>query len=642
MHGAVIASTADPSKNLLSTESLGVTGLANHANYSGASFGGSVGFSGGSASPSPDLGVAQGDTAASVTRSDIAAGTIVVRNGDTSSLAGLDRNATDLQQEGLTDRFDVDAINRNIEAGRIAGEVGFRAAGDLAAAKGWEEGSMERTALHGVVGAAMAALGGGSALDGISGAVSNQLAFKAMYSFLENNLGLDPSSPLFASLMEAGSLAVGTAVGGTTGAAVASSATKNNWLKHYEAEQLEEATKACGPSNQNACALAEQLRGLNASRDAEYAAYATKVRAEAAEKGITLSLEEFDRQTAGYWASYDMVGRDAVYPGALFSRTYQSAGQSLVDALKLQGQLLQFAKKYAPLPILADTTPIGIGMLEGAGDTYGSWISGSNYFTGESLDPNQQRDGKFLSLVGLFMPGGLLSNGVKGSAQSAVRNEIQHELKEEVAKSAANTLRLAKPEFNVPQGYTVKVEADGIATVTGPQGGIYKSTGSYDSSGRQIYSDSSGKYFTLEDGRTQVASPNQNVGKDNATKGQQSDADYGKTLEGTGARSQVAYKDGVEVSPNTPGSVRLDYCIDGVCSMEVKNYNLTVNTSGLVRNVARQAIERVRHLPEGMEQLIVIDIRGQTVTTQQEVAIRKAISDQSNGVIMPESIDFMR
>lgn len=74
-------------------------------------------------------------------------------------------------------------------------------------------------------------------------------------------------------------------------------ATQNNWLKHYEAEQLKEAEKACSPANKQACALAEELRGLNASRDAEYAAYATKVRAEAKEKGITLSLEEFDRQT---------------------------------------------------------------------------------------------------------------------------------------------------------------------------------------------------------------------------------------------------------------------------------------------------------------------------------------------------------
>ncbi|MGQ7557978.1 hypothetical protein ACTGYQ_11960, partial [Streptococcus suis] len=46
LDGAVIASTADPSKNLLSTESLGVTDLSNQANYSGGSFGGSVGFSG--------------------------------------------------------------------------------------------------------------------------------------------------------------------------------------------------------------------------------------------------------------------------------------------------------------------------------------------------------------------------------------------------------------------------------------------------------------------------------------------------------------------------------------------------------------------------------------------------------------------
>ncbi|MCC7633270.1 hemagglutinin repeat-containing protein [Stenotrophomonas rhizophila] len=662
LDGAVIASTADPSKNLLSTESLAVTDLSNQANYSGTSFGGSAGFSGsigdqsnGGANPgaptgtqwnrpgaSPSLGVPQGDSATSVTRSDISAGTVVVRNGDTSALDGLERIATELQNEGLANKFDAEAINRNLEAGRIAGEIGFRAAGDIAAANGWEEGSAERTALHGVVGAAMAALGGGNALDGLSGAVANQLAFKAMYSYLTENMGLDPTSPLFASLMEAGSFATGTAVGGQTGGAVASSATQNNWLKHYEAEQLEEAAKACSQANQQACALAEELRGLSASRDAEYAAYAAKVRAEAKEKGITLSLEEFDRQTAGYWASYDMLGRDAAYPGAVFSRTYPTAGQGLIDSLKLQGQLLKLANKYAPFPIFADTTPVGIGILESAGETYGSWISGNNYFTGESLDPNQQRDGMLLSLVGLFMPGGVLGAGSKGTIENTVRNEIRHELKEEVVQNAANTLRLAKPEFNVPQGYTVKVEADGIATVTGPQGGVYKSTGHYDSLGRQVYSDSSGKYYTLEDGRKATLSPNQNVGKDNATKGQQTDADYGRDLEGTGARPQVAFKDGKEVSPNTPGSVRPDYCIDGVCSIEVKNYNLTLNTSGLIRDISRQAIERVKHLPEGMQQLLVIDIRGQAVPVEQQAAIREAIFANSKGAIKRESIQFMK
>ena len=46
LDGAVIASAAGRSKKLPSTESLGVTDLSNHANYSGGSFGGSVGFSG--------------------------------------------------------------------------------------------------------------------------------------------------------------------------------------------------------------------------------------------------------------------------------------------------------------------------------------------------------------------------------------------------------------------------------------------------------------------------------------------------------------------------------------------------------------------------------------------------------------------
>jgi len=41
-----------------------------------------------------------------------------------------------------------------------------------------------------------------------------------------------------------------------------------------------------------------------------------------------------------------------------------------------------------------------------------------------------------------------------------------------------------------------------------------------------------------------------------------------------------------------------------------------------------------------MEQLLVIDIRGQTVTFEQRAAIREAIAKNSNGAIKPESIQF--
>ncbi len=245
LDGAVIASTADPSKNLLSTESLGVTDLSNHANYSGGSWGGSVGFSGsigdqsnggqnagaptetiwGGPSGSPILGIPPGDSASSVTRSDISAGTVVVRNGDTSALDGLDRTATDLQQEGLANKFDAEKVQRDLEAGKLASEFAFRAAGDLAdemtskyrdaqitaaaaekvlasdnaseadraAARAllekaneviasnqdqydlWKDGGTAKSILHAVTGLVVAGAGGGDLLSGALGAGAAEL-----------------------------------------------------------------------------------------------------------------------------------------------------------------------------------------------------------------------------------------------------------------------------------------------------------------------------------------------------------------------------------------------------------------------------------------------------------------------------------
>ena len=119
----------------------------------------------------------------------------------------------------------------------------------------------------------------------------------------------------------------------------------------------------------------------------------------------------------------------------------------------------------------------------------------------------------------------------------------------------------------------------------------------------------------------------------------QSELDVGKDL-GSGAKEQVSYKDGHEVSYGTTGSTRPDWCVGTTCSVEVKNYNIATNQSGLINNVAKQAIERQKHLPEGMEQTVIIDIRGQTVTAQQQAAITKAIIEKSNGVLTPLSIRF--
>ena len=121
----------------------------------------------------------------------------------------------------------------------------------------------------------------------------------------------------------------------------------------------------------------------------------------------------------------------------------------------------------------------------------------------------------------------------------------------------------------------------------------------------------------------------------------QSEKDVGKDL-GTGWREQVSYKDGKEVPYGTKGSTRPDWCNGNTCGIEDKNYNIAANINGLINNVSKQALHRAENLPAGMQQRIIIDVRGQIVTPNQERTIIKGIVEKSNGVIAPTSIRFKR
>jgi filamentous hemagglutinin len=254
LDGAVIASTATPELNRLSTGSLGVTHLDNVAEYGASSV--SVSYSGSgtagnqsgpgySGGFSPGLAVPQSESTSSVTRSDIAAGTVEVRNGDASALDGLDRTVTELQQRGLENRFDLEEVQGNLEAGQLAGQVGFRAAGDIATAmqrnavndltnatneeeqqaaltrlEQWSDGGAYRAILHGATGAVVASLGGGDALQAALSAGSVERARGELAAYLVSQ-GIAYGSPEFDSLMELGSIALGGALGGGSGAATA-------------------------------------------------------------------------------------------------------------------------------------------------------------------------------------------------------------------------------------------------------------------------------------------------------------------------------------------------------------------------------------------------------------------------------------
>ncbi|MEX1827162.1 hemagglutinin repeat-containing protein [Luteibacter sp. CQ10] len=246
--GGQIASTADASKNVLSTGDLVWEDLHNESKYNASQ----ISVSGGSTMSSNIAGaigaglsmaVPQHGSSSSETKSGIAEGTIIVRNDPDKDLSGLDRNPT-LDDEALKNSFDPKKIAERQELGKIAGQLGFQAAGDISEKMGWAEGSPEKTALHAIVAAGMASLGGGNVGDAVAGAVANQLAINAMADALES-AGFEHGTPEFATLMKAGSLAIGAAVSGDTGAVAALDATSFNYLNHDQRTQKNKDLADC-------------------------------------------------------------------------------------------------------------------------------------------------------------------------------------------------------------------------------------------------------------------------------------------------------------------------------------------------------------------------------------------------------------
>ncbi|WP_369935200.1 hemagglutinin repeat-containing protein [Xanthomonas tesorieronis] len=243
--GGAIASTADAWLNRLSTDSLTVEDLKNQADYksSGIAVGAgtnSTALSVGARTALSLLGNSD-DNSSSTTKSDIAAGTVEVRNGDTAALSGLDRNATELQQSGLKEIFDDKKLAEQKELAAIASEVGFRVAGDVASVmqrkaqqdlldatdeesrkaaqvrlESWSDGGANKILLHGLAGAAIAALGGESALQGAAAAAGAEAAKSAMSDYLVAHGVTDKET--YNVLMELGSAAIGGVLGGQEGA----------------------------------------------------------------------------------------------------------------------------------------------------------------------------------------------------------------------------------------------------------------------------------------------------------------------------------------------------------------------------------------------------------------------------------------
>ncbi len=447
LDGGAIASTATADRNVLSTGSLAYTDLHNHAEYKAESFSASGGTSGGGTSPgggknpwsgglSPGLPVSQQDSISSTTRAGITEGTLIVADG---SGTGIARGVTELQQDGLKTLFDEQKVRERLEMGQVAGEVGFTAAGDLAGRLGLKEGSKEKALLHGLVGAGVAALGGGNALDGLKGAAANQLMFDAMETWLDK-ARIDKNSPEAAQYMQLASLVIGAVAGGRTGAGTALAATQHNWLKHREHEELKAADAACNGGKAKACDRATELRALDKQRDRDYAAYAGSVLKNMQEEGVPITEASFSARMEGYWKASGVSKKDVVYPEGGHIPLYATPGQELHALI---GRLAENLPDWYPGKGSAElSAQMFQGLLEQGGATVAAWQDlfkpgyAANWFTGEAVtgaNAWHERFGSGANLVAGWLTGGG-STAVKLGANKA--GDVANSALEKMAESA--------------------------------------------------------------------------------------------------------------------------------------------------------------------------------------------------------------
>ncbi|QTO45696.1 hemagglutinin repeat-containing protein [Burkholderia latens] len=541
--GAYIASTADASKNTLTTGTLTYSDIANHSTYSGDSSGFSagagVGVTGksigtgsvsGAGGVTPMISQSDSGSESATTRSGVSAGTINITNpaGQTQDVANLNRDTSNLNGtvsrtpdvQSLLDK-QADTMNAAQAAGQVVAQgIGAYAdmkrdaalsaakdataaakaamqAGDtdaaaayaatasqaLSDAKSWSEGGDSRALMQTAGGALIGGLGGGSAFTMLGGAAGAGLLSKLApkTEAVSDSIAGATGSTLLGNVTSNILSGLGGAlVGGSAGAAMASNVDLYN-------QAMDTKNKA---ANKESASLAQQVIDL-------YVAI----------------------------QSARQAGSDAIRSGA-----NQLVGMMQANAKRIMAQ-----------------SP-GVQIAQG------------------------------------------INNGVA------------------IVSSAAGG-----GEPPATSGGSVVVNATGGQVVGAAAG-----------------SKTPDSVLLADGGGNGRPSP------------RQSELDVGSDL-GSGHDPQISYKNGREVPYATPGSVRPDIsAADRTISYEVKNYNIANNSSGLINNVANQAIQRAANLPEGMQQQVVIDVRGQNVTLQQEIAIRQGIVQKTNGIIGPNSIQFKR
>jgi len=119
-----------------------------------------------------------------------------------------------------------------------------------------------------------------------------------------------------------------------------------------------------------------------------------------------------------------------------------------------------------------------------------------------------------------------------------------------------------------------------------------------------------------------------------------------KAKEIYGGEEQKSYKDGKEVPHGTPGSTRPDLVVTDpetgkLTAIEVKNYDLKNNFPNLISVLREQVGDRVNNMPEGTEQKIVLDVRGQDLSPEELEAYKEELREALSDIYPNIEIDYI-
>ena len=180
--------------------------------------------------------------AGTTTRSAISKGTITItdKENQKQDIEKLNRN-TENSLNKLKEIFDKTKVEERKRLLEELGIVGNRAIHEIASHNGWKDGSTEKIALHGMLGAITSAKSGGSALSGLIAGGANEYAI----GYLKKTKGKDwinkhPDTVQNISAAFGGILSKMTGGSGHTGAYISQVGTKWN---EYLLTQLERSNK---------------------------------------------------------------------------------------------------------------------------------------------------------------------------------------------------------------------------------------------------------------------------------------------------------------------------------------------------------------------------------------------------------------